>query len=203
MRKVITNNRDIPKPLILPRAYRRGNSIRTLHVEKCVRFIGKETFTWYFLMSCSSGVDILISTTDCKKLTQESKELLCAGCEMAQLRCAKLINVRGKVRAAPLCEVSSYLGMGLRCARCEFRFEMCKSSFKPRGSSSRSFSFFPKHEASRSIATFPWIIHRRLTSASLSLLFYYCCFSQTNRPQKYRQTILIGLMPQHWTIENW
>lgn len=47
-------------------------------------------------------MDILISTTDCKKLTQESKELLCAGCEMAQLRCAKLINVRGKVRAAPL-----------------------------------------------------------------------------------------------------
>lgn len=106
-------------------------------------------------MSCSSGVDILISTTDCKKLTQESKELLCAGCEMAQLRCAKLINVRGKVRAVPLCEVSSYLGMRLRCARCEFRFEMCNSSFKPRGLSSRSFSFFPKHEASRSIATSP------------------------------------------------
>lgn len=93
-------------------------------------------------MSCSSGVDILISTTDCKKLTQESKELLCAGCEMAQLRCAKLINVRGKVRAAPL-EVSFNLGMRLRCARCEFRFKMCKSSFKPRGSSSRSLSFFP------------------------------------------------------------
>ena len=119
-------------------------------------------------MSCSSGVDILISTTDCKKLTQESKELLCAGCEMAQLRCAKLINVRGKVRAAPLGEVSFNLGMRLR-------FEMCKSSFKPRGSSSRSFSFFPKHGASWSIATSP-IIHRRLTSASLSLLFYYCCF---------------------------
>ncbi|XP_022787405.1 vacuolar protein sorting-associated protein 54-like isoform X2 [Stylophora pistillata] len=42
------------------------------------------------------GMDILINTTDYKKLTQESKELLCAGCEMAQLRCAKLINVRGK-----------------------------------------------------------------------------------------------------------
>lgn len=49
-----------------------------------------------FLQPVCSGVDILISTTDCKKLTQESKELLCAGCEMAQLRCAKLINVRGK-----------------------------------------------------------------------------------------------------------
>lgn len=43
-----------------------------------------------------NNVDILISTNDCRKLTQESKELLCAACEMAQLRCAKLINVRGK-----------------------------------------------------------------------------------------------------------
>ena len=42
-------------------------------------------------------MDILISSDDCRKLTQESKELLCAACEMAQLRCAKLINVRGKV----------------------------------------------------------------------------------------------------------
>ena len=46
---------------------------------------------------CSSGMEILISASDCHKLTQESKELLCAACEMAQLRCAKLINVRGKV----------------------------------------------------------------------------------------------------------
>ena len=45
----------------------------------------------------SNNVDILISANDCRKLTQESKELLCAACEMAQLRCAKLINVRGKV----------------------------------------------------------------------------------------------------------
>ena len=45
----------------------------------------------------SSGMDILITTSDYRKLTQESKELLCAACEMAQLRCAKLINVRGKV----------------------------------------------------------------------------------------------------------
>lgn len=43
-------------------------------------------------------MDILITATDYRKLTQESKELLCASCEMAQLRCAKLINVRGKVR---------------------------------------------------------------------------------------------------------
>ena len=42
-------------------------------------------------------MEILISAFDCHKLTQESKELLCAACEMAQLRCAKLINVRGKV----------------------------------------------------------------------------------------------------------
>lgn len=49
-----------------------------------------------FLKPVCSGMDILINTTDYKKLTQESKELLCAGCEMAQLRCAKLINVRGK-----------------------------------------------------------------------------------------------------------
>ena len=42
-------------------------------------------------------MDILITATDYRKLTQESKELLCASCEMAQLRCAKLINVRGKV----------------------------------------------------------------------------------------------------------
>ena len=45
----------------------------------------------------SNNVDILISASDYRKLTQESKELLCAACEMAQLRCAKLINVRGKV----------------------------------------------------------------------------------------------------------
>lgn len=56
--------------------------------------------SWFVLLShFSSGMDILITTTDYRKLTQESKELLCAACEMAQLRCAKLINVRGKVRA--------------------------------------------------------------------------------------------------------
>ncbi|KAJ7371032.1 Vacuolar protein sorting-associated protein 54 [Desmophyllum pertusum] len=49
-----------------------------------------------FLKPVCSGMDILITTTDYRKLTQESKELLCAACEMAQLRCAKLINVRGK-----------------------------------------------------------------------------------------------------------
>lgn len=54
-----------------------------------------ESETGLFKPVCSS-MDILISTTDCRKLTQESKELLCAACEMAQLRCAKLINVRGK-----------------------------------------------------------------------------------------------------------
>lgn len=54
-------------------------------------------FTLYFWFHSSSGMDILISSADCRKLTQESKELLCATCEMAQLRCAKLINVRGKV----------------------------------------------------------------------------------------------------------
>ena len=64
----------------------------------------KENFSyagcWFvFLSYFSSGMDILITTTDYRKLTQESKELLCAACEMAQLRCAKLINVRGKVRA--------------------------------------------------------------------------------------------------------
>ncbi|KAK2560887.1 Vacuolar protein sorting-associated protein 54 [Acropora cervicornis] len=49
-----------------------------------------------FLIKPVSGMEILISASDCHKLTQESKELLCAACEMAQLRCAKLINVRGK-----------------------------------------------------------------------------------------------------------
>ena len=42
-------------------------------------------------------MDILITAADYNKLTQESKELLCAACEMTQLRSAKLINVRGKV----------------------------------------------------------------------------------------------------------
>jgi len=50
----------------------------------------------FLIKPVCSGMEILISASDCHKLTQESKELLCAACEMAQLRCAKLINVRGK-----------------------------------------------------------------------------------------------------------
>ncbi|KAK3733355.1 hypothetical protein QZH41_013684 [Actinostola sp. cb2023] len=41
-------------------------------------------------------VDVLITKSEFNKLSQESKELLCAACEMAQVRCAKLINIRAK-----------------------------------------------------------------------------------------------------------
>jgi len=63
-------------------------------------------------------MDILISTADCHKLSQESKELLCASCEMAQLRCAKLINVRGKVN-----QCTCYLYHEF-CASCEI-LQLC------------------------------------------------------------------------------
>ncbi|XP_068729722.1 vacuolar protein sorting-associated protein 54-like [Montipora capricornis] len=58
-----------------------------------------------------SGMDILISASDFRKLTQESKELLCAACEMAQLRCAKLINVRGKAGNLDSLTSSEFVGL--------------------------------------------------------------------------------------------
>ena len=50
-----------------------------------------------YLLILSSDVDVLITKSEFNKLSQESKELLCAACEMAQVRCAKLINIRAKV----------------------------------------------------------------------------------------------------------
>ncbi|XP_048586401.1 vacuolar protein sorting-associated protein 54 [Nematostella vectensis] len=40
--------------------------------------------------------DVLITRSEFDKLSNESRELLCASCEMAQVRCAKLINIRAK-----------------------------------------------------------------------------------------------------------
>jgi len=52
-------------------------------------------FVFFFT---DSDVDVLITQSEFNKISQESKELLCAACEMAQVRCAKLINIRAKVR---------------------------------------------------------------------------------------------------------
>ncbi|XP_031550116.1 vacuolar protein sorting-associated protein 54-like [Actinia tenebrosa] len=52
-------------------------------------------------LQLTCDVDVLITKSELNKLSQESKELLCAACEMAQVRCAKLINIRAKVCIHP------------------------------------------------------------------------------------------------------
>ena len=55
-----------------------------------------------------SSSDILISSVQCGKLTNESKEILGAAGELAQARCVKLINVRAKVGDAIVCSKTSF-----------------------------------------------------------------------------------------------
>lgn len=49
-------------------------------------------------------MNAFLEKSDCEKLTQESKDLLCKACELSQSRCSKLIIMRAKV-----CLGSKYL----------------------------------------------------------------------------------------------
>lgn len=50
-------------------------------------------------MLISFSNDVLISSVQCGKLSNESKEILGGAGELAQARCVKLINIRAKVGA--------------------------------------------------------------------------------------------------------
>lgn len=52
--------------------------------------------------------------SECDKLTNESKDILCSACELAQTRCSKVIIMRAKVT------LQIYLNKHVWCDNCTF-----------------------------------------------------------------------------------